>query len=282
MSKPKFMYFIVPTFGRIELTKRLVNSLNSFSIYIKIIIIDDELKYETFFKFNNNENVKCLKGTGDLWWGGAINLGISYLESLSINDDDIVVFANNDMNITEKNLQVLIDEITLNKNQIIHPRTFNDDGDEISSGAIIKSWIPYITTHPISFDKAKIEIDLGTARCLVMTFNTLQKVGRVSDNLPQYQGDNDFTLRAKEKGIKTYILRDCMCNVYDKDTGLKNKRIPSLKKLWQSFFSIRSSNNLKYRFNFVHNHKNILFSFLVVSSMTINTVVRYFISKNTN
>lgn len=276
------IYFIIPTYGRIELTSRLVNSLLQANIDNEIILIDDELTFITFSKFHLTDNIHCLKGTGNLWWGGAINLGISYLNSLDVKEEDIIIFANNDMYITEKNLKVILNELKIEKNHIVHPRTFDDKGNEISSGAIIKSWFPYITTHPINFITPKIEIDLGTARCLAMSHNTLQRVGKISSKLPHYQGDNDFTLRAKSKGIKTYILRDCECIVDDKDTGLKNNRIPSLIKLWQSFFITRSSNNIKYRFYFVCNHKNFIFSLLVVSSMTINSIFRYLISKSTN
>ncbi len=279
MYKSKTIYYIVPTYGRIEFTTRLVNSLALSDGNHKIIIIDDELNYETYSRFNNQENIKCIKGTGDLWWGGAINLGIDYLLSLNLEDTDIVIFANNDMNISTKNMHKLIEELESNPTQILHPRTFNENEEEISSGAKVKCWFPYITKHPINFKEKKAIVDLGTARCLVMSVKTLKTVGKISKYLPQYQGDNDFTYRAKKKGIITYVLRDAQCHVYDKDTGLKNKRISSLRELWDSFFSIKSSNNLKYRYFFIRGHFNLIYSLSIVAAMTFNTIVFFFLYK---
>ena len=90
---------------------------------------------------------------------------------------------------------------------------------------------------------------MGTARFLMMSGHVLKKVGYINKNLIQYGGDNDFTLTANRLyDIKTYILRDAICKLEDSVTGIKNQNIKSMSELFKSFSSIKSPNNIKYRY----------------------------------
>ena len=85
----------------------------------------------------------------EIWWVGCINLGIEKLfNNYSINDRDIIIFANNDIQIDKKSFNVLLSEIHREKLQIVHPRTFDQENKEVSSGAKIFSFFPYMTKHP--------------------------------------------------------------------------------------------------------------------------------------
>jgi len=217
----------------------------------------------------------------ELWWVGSINLGIkTLLGENTLKDDDIVVFANNDVQIDKSSFEILYNELNKDKNQIVHPRTLDQDNEEVSSGTKILSFFPYITKHPQNFKEEKKEIDMGTARFLMMSTNTLKKVGFINNNLVQYLGDNDFTYSAKKyHNIKTYIIRDSICKLDDTETGVKNTNIKNLTELSKSFFSIKSPNNIKYRYMFFKKFFNPLISIFIVSSMTLNVFGRYFIRK---
>ena len=122
-----------------------------------------------------------------------------------------------------------------------------------------------MTKHPKNFKEPKEIIDMGTGRFLMMSGSVLKKVGFINQNLAQYGGDNDFTLSAKRfHNIYTYIHRDAICNLNDSQTGIKNHNIQNLNELFKSFFSIKSPNNIKYRYRlfkkflgiFCNNHYN--------------------------
>lgn len=275
-------YILLPTFARIEETKKFIVSINNAikNEYL-ILLIDDHYDNITFKSIKESKHLKILTPQNELWWVGSINLGIKTLyEEYDLKDDDIVIFANNDVQINKKNFEILYAELMRDNNQIIHPRTFDQDNMEVSSGAKILSYFPYITKHPINFNDDKILVDMGCARLLMMTYSTIKKVGLINNDLIQYLGDNDFTLRAKRKyDINTYILRDAKCLLDDTQTGLKNNNIKNFKELINSFFSIKSPNNIKYRYIFFKNHFNFIYSFFITLSMTLNSIIKFIIGK---
>jgi GT2 family glycosyltransferase len=272
------IYIILPTHKKIATTKIFLSSINEnlHEVY-KIILIDDDAEHEGTKAFISYKNVIIVKGNGNLWWGGAINAGIDYLFSrLDPKSDDICVFANNDVQITPTTFPVIAEALHKNKNALYHPRVLNQRGEEVSAGSRVITWFPYISKHPKSFISEFAPIDLATARFLCFTIQSLKKIGRISENLPHYGGDNDFSLRAKKNGISTFLLRGAVCGLDDRDTGLSSSNIMSVTALWKSLISTRSSNNLKYRYRFVYNYFHCHFlSIMVVFSMTFTILVKY-------
>ena len=276
------IYVIVPTFARVKETKAFLISLQAAikKDYL-VLMIDDHPDKVTYKEIKENKYIKILTPQKELWWVGSINLGIKRLfDEYELENEDLVIFANNDVLIDKKSFEILINELKQNQNQIVHPRTFDQNNIEVSSGTRIVSFFPYITRHPKNFFENKIHIDMGSARFLCMTATTLKKVGFINKDLVQYLGDNDFTLRAKRKyNINTYILRDAICKLDDTQTGIKNTNIKNIKELWNSFSSIKSPNNIKYRYRFFKSHFNLWFSFFITLSMTFNTLVKFIIRK---
>tara|TARA_B100000945_G_scaffold295367_1_gene272799 strand:- start:646 stop:1497 length:852 start_codon:yes stop_codon:yes gene_type:complete len=274
------IYILVPTFERVEETKKFLHSIQqSIEKDYLILIIDDHPDKITFKSIQQNEQIKILLSEQELWWVGSINLGIQKLfDKYDIKKEDIVVFANNDIQIDKNSFEILYNEIKKDKSQIIHPRTFDQEGFEVSSGAKIATFFPYITKHPKDFKKEKELIDMGTARFLMTSGSVLNKVGYINQHLVQYGGDNDFTLSAKRfHNINTYIIRDAICRLEDSQTGIKNHNIQNIKELYESFFSIKSPNNFKYRYKFFKKFFGQVGAFFIITSMTFNTIVKFFI-----
>ena len=274
------VYILVPTFGRVFETKLFLESLdNSIDQEYLVLIIDAHPDKVTHKSINQNKQIKVLSPEKELWWVGSINFGIQTLfEQYSLKDDDVVVFANNDVQIYKDSFELLYSEIEKDKNQMVHPRTFDQNDVEVSSGTKIFSFFPYITKHPKNFQEEKKLIDMGTARFLMMSGSVLKKVRYINQELVQYLGDNDFTFSAKKlDNINTYILRDAICRLDDTQTGIKNNNIQSIKELYRSFFSIKSPNNIKYRYKFFKKHFNFIISFFITLSMTFNTLVKFII-----
>jgi GT2 family glycosyltransferase len=275
-------YIIVPTFARTDDTIRFLASISkSIKKNYLILLIDDHPKKITFNQIHQSENIRILTSDKELWWVGSINHGIkTLLTEYALLDEDTVVFANNDIEIDIASYINLEHELKNNKKQIIHPRTFNNLNEEVSSGAKIVTYFPYISRHPKNFKKEKEIIDMGTARFLMMSGYVLKKVGLINQDLLQYGGDNDFTLSAKKfHNINTYILRDARCKLDDTNTGIKNHNIQSFKMLFRSFFSIKSPNNISYRFILFKKFYGKYLAFFITSSLSINTLIKYCIKR---
>jgi GT2 family glycosyltransferase len=272
------IYILVPTFARIKDTENFLSSIHKCidKDYL-ILIMDDHPDKVTFKSIQQNKHVKILLSEKELWWVGCINLGIQTLfDNYGLKDDDIVVFANNDVQINRDSFNLLCSELSDRETQIVHPRTFDQDKLEVSSGAKILSLFPYVTSHPKNFSAAKQAIDMGTARFLMMNGSVLQQVGYINDNLVQYGGDNDFTYSARRlHNINTYILRDAECRLDDSSTGLKNHNIKDVKELYKSFFSIKSPNNIKYRYRLFKKFYGNIGAFFITFSISFNTIVKF-------
>ena len=274
------IYILVPTFARIKETEKFLNSIHeSIDKDYLTIIIDDHPEKVTFKSIHQNNHVKVIASEKEIWWVGSVNLGIQTLfDKYDLKDEDIVVFANNDVQIDKNSFNLLYSELKKNKTQIVHPRTFDQDGLEVSSGAKILSLFPYITSHPKNFLSEKKAIDMGTARFLMMNAVVLKQIGYINKNLVQYGGDNDFTYSAKRiHNINTYILRDAVCRLDDTSTGIKNHNIQNIKDLYKSFFSIKSPNNIKYRYRLFEKFYGNVGAFFITLSISFNTILKFII-----
>jgi GT2 family glycosyltransferase len=277
------IYLIVPTFGRVDNTKSLIKSLADSIIkkdYLTLIV-DSHPDKIIFRNVSNFPHTKVLVPDGEMWWVESINYGIEILlKEYTLSETDVVIFANNDVVINQNCFELLYSELQKNKMQILHPRTFDQNNIEVSSGTKILSFFPYVTTHPKDFLAYKSQIDMGTGRFLMMSASTLNSVKYINTDLVQYLGDNDFTLTANRRfGIKTYILKDAICKLDDTHTGIKNDNIRAVKDLFLSFFSIKSPNNIKYRYIFFKKHFNAFYSIFITFSMTVNSILKFLIRK---
>ena len=272
------IYILLPTYARVEETKSFIESIyDSINENFMIIIIDDHPENITYRSLRKDINIKIYKPEKELWWVGSINKGIKVLlEDIKILDDDIIIFANNDVIINKKCFLEIINILDEDEIQIVHPRTLDYENNELSSGTKIYSFFPYITMHPKNFVAKKYQIDTGTARFLSFKGIVLKKVGYINNNLLQYGGDNDFTLRAtKLFDIKCYILRDAFCRLNDNDTGMKSYNIVTIKELLSSFKSIKSPNNIYFRYEQYRNVYNGFYAFFIVVSLTLNSFLKF-------
>ncbi|HFQ5428513.1 TPA: glycosyltransferase family 2 protein [Vibrio vulnificus] len=282
-------YFcIVPVFKRVTLTKKFISSIADavllHNVNIEIVIVDDDptlssLKFIDEFKLLSGEliNLTVISTSGDTWWCETVNAGLRYISD-KVKDPDYVIIANNDVEVSSNIFQELEKKIKEDPSRAYHPLTLNRfNGEYHSSGAKVITWFPYVTKHAKKLiENNTMDVDLATARFLTIPYSKMKLVDGISRNLVQYQGDNDLSLKLKAVGCKTTVFPSAKCYLFDNDTGLKNENISSMKVLLSSLFSVRSANNLKYRYKFVSNHFSRLFSIFVVLSMTINTILKFF------
>lgn len=193
-------------------------------------------------------------------------------------DEDIVVFANNDVIIPKDGaFNEVLETLRSNLDLIIVPVTQDHNGAFISSGCQLKSLFPYYTIHPKK-PTEDVEIDFATARFLMTTGKVIRTVGNINPALIQYHGDYYFSKMAQTYGIKTFISPRIRCIVDEEETGFKNVNIQSFSKFFYSLYSIRSANNIKYRYRLFRSFYSPLVSILIVGQMTAISFVRFVIN----
>lgn len=240
----------------VELLNRLLNESNQKNSKTHIVIIDDGSTdgTEEWLRKNHPE-VTLLKGDGNLWWSGGVNVGARYV--VEENKADYILLWNNDIAPDEdyfKELDKLIPK--LNANTILGSKIYcKEPPDHIFSfGGVFnpRTGKKYLIGHEEKENGRFNEpgpADWLPGMGTLIPVDVVKKIGYWDEkDFPQYHGDSDFTFRAKLNGYNLVVYPELKLWNDNKNTGLENKE--KFKDLLALLRDIGSQHNLK---------KNILF-----------------------
>ena len=145
------VYIVIPVHNRINDTIKCLDSIYRQNYKdIQIVVIDDGSTDSTKKKITElYPRTTILKGSGSLFWTGAVNFGINYV--LSICDkDDWVLLVNNDIQMTKDVISNLVSfSLDRGRNVIVNALSVDsiDKDTIIKSGTKILSWALNRTKH---------------------------------------------------------------------------------------------------------------------------------------
>ncbi len=258
---------VLPIFNGLNYTKNCLESIHSLtknidpdSVNFIVIVVDDASTDGSYEWINEHyPKVVLLRGNGELWWSGGINLGVRHaIDNLRT---DFILWWNNDI-IPDVdyfvNLVVLLN--TISPDTIIGSKIFLSQNNEIvwSMGGIFNPITGYknmIGTNMQDNDQLQknIECDWLTGMGTITPASVYNKIGMVDEKtFPQYHGDSDFTYRAKKNGYK--LIVSPLLKIYN-DTGNSGLiHDDNMSNLFRSLFSIRSSYNFLKEYKFYRKH----------------------------
>lgn len=272
---------VIPVFNRKNITIEGLKNLNeAISFYkqeskkifnFKIIVVDDGSTDGTGDWIQENEpEVVYLKGDGNLWWSGSVNMGARYaIDNLQVshvlfwNDDTVcdVEYFNELEKITFNNRK-LLDSILVSKifwlgdvNNLLFNFGcyFNPKNGKKTIIGLNKKDI-YNEILPVDWSGG-----MGT----LIPASVLIEVNYLDDKkFPQYDGDIDFFLRAKEKKHQIFAIPTLHIFNNPETTGIHNKK--RLKDLPAILTSLRSLHNVKKNVRFNLRHANTLSSWILL------------------
>src|SRR6266851_4892464 len=102
------IYVVVPVFNRKAFTERFLYCMReqSFRNFDTIIVDDGSTDGTAELIAEQFKEVQLLRGDGNLWWTGAINLGIKHA-LVSASDYDAILVINDDLQINPNYLESL-------------------------------------------------------------------------------------------------------------------------------------------------------------------------------
>ena len=254
---------LIPIYNGLEYTKACLKSIHLFldknssqQANFSIVVIDDASTDGSYEWISSNyPSVHLLKGTGNLWWSGGINLGVRYaIDQLAA---DYILWWNNDIISDPNYFKNLIHVLENNETStVIGSKIYlaQKENTVWSMGGLFdpytgeKDMIGRGVPDSESFNEI-VECDWLPGMGTVIHRSVYDKIGMLDEkNFPQYHGDSDFTYRAKLAGFN--IIVNPTLKIYNdtRNSGLKHDE--SLKKLMQSLFSTKSNFNIR---------KNVLF-----------------------
>ncbi len=254
------LFIIIPVYNRKEYTKKCLLSLRNQTYKgFEIVVVDDGSTDGTSEMVGREfPEVTVLQGDGNLWWTGAINLGIRHSLERS-SDGDLVLVINNDLEVPKNYLENLVSFARQYKNALVGSVVVDiNHTDQILFGGVNVNWdtakqrLVNKNERLSSFHKSYfVESDFLTGRGTLVPVEVFKQIGLYDDRHFQQCGDTELPLRAVKKGYRLLVFYGAVIFSHVKGGDLINVsesyRISDLKRY---FFDVKSNARLKYRFYF--------------------------------
>ena len=249
---------VIPFFNNFHETRDCVLSLKkSKEIDLRILLVDGKCTDDTPAKLKETfPDIEIIGGERERFWSGCTALGIT--EAIN-HGAEAVLFLNSDNEVLPDTIKRLADFLKSHPSAIGASKVLFKDSRRVSFAGRVHQW-PLKAFGKIQFDDDSVptepfEAHVVDGQGVLMPISVFDKVEPPEEGLfPQYAGDNDFILRARAKGIRTWIDPDAVV-LNQKPSG--PDFVGSLSPVKQFLFrirDIRSSLNLKIIWRFSSRH----------------------------
>jgi GT2 family glycosyltransferase len=285
----KNIAILIPVYNRISYTKKSIRTLEGLvkneiprNNKYSIIVIDDGSSDGTGdWLAKEYPDVIVLKGGGNLWWSGGINVGATF--AISEIKADFLLLWNNDVYpapdyfIELDSLISSIPERTIAGSKIFflnRENVINAFGGIFNPRNGVKYLVGYNLPDSTEFNHP-IEVDWLSGMGSLIPTSVIDEVGLWDEKtFPQYQGDSDFTLRAKKAGYKIMAYPQLKLWRDRSSSGLSHGG--TLKGLYLSLTNIRSHSCVSKNFLFYKRHATSLLAYREFIMLYIRLVGGFF------
>lgn len=277
----KKISILIPIYNRLEITKKgLASIFNSIEYYLKndsfnfhfdLVVIDDgSTDGSSDYIVHNYPSVYIVKGDGNLWWAGAINVGIDFaIDKLGSNyvllwNDDCIIQEDYFLNVV-KLLDNENSQVTIFSSMVYHlsnPKKVFYAGGTFDFQKALKKTIGSNELDEGQF-KNKVKSQWSGGMGVLIPSAIIKSIGKIdNETFPQYYGDADFGLRASKAGYQMYCVPTLKVWNDRSSTGLVHSG--SFKKYWKSLSSIQSPYNIQKDYLFYRRYANVFLTFIRV------------------
>lgn len=266
---------VFPVHNGLRYTKMCLKSLFGFIDNIGkdkaefyVVVVDDGSTDGTYEWISKNYiRVKLLRGDGNLWWSGGINLAVDF----AINEmkTDYIVWWNNDILPDKDYFKNLLNILENNRpDTIVGSKIYLSKDQDIvwSMGGIfnpITGFKDMIGTRQPDSDQLQnpVQCDWLTGMGTITHSSVYQEIGMVDEkNFPQYHGDSDFTFRAKKHGFN--LIVNPRLKIYNDTDNSGLIHNDNTSNFFRSLFTIRSSYNIAKEFKFYRMHAETIRAYI--------------------
>jgi GT2 family glycosyltransferase len=225
----------------------------------QVIVVDDGSSDGTRDLISKQfPEVKLLQGDGNLWWTGAINLGVRYAMSHGAVTDAVLVI-NDDLEVSSDYLE------TLYRLWQSMPRTLIgsvvvdiDNPDIIDNGGNVVNWwtakfrVLHCGERLSKFAKDYyVPASFLTGRGTLIPMQVFHDIGLYDDRHFQQCGDTEFPVRAQKAGYQLVVsYAAAVKSPLKSSDGINVSDRYLLKDLKTYFLGIKSNCRVKYRYFF--------------------------------
>ena len=199
------IYIIIPVHNRKPLTLGCLNNLKTNGDLQKyhVIVVDDGSSDRTSDEVEENyPEVTILKGDGNLWWTGAIALGMKYSYEQGA---EYIIWLNDDCQLGNRVLDDLINFASEHQNTVIGCQGIDKEKCEVLAfGGKRKTWQGYRFINVLEKTVTKCDLLSGNVVCLPRA--VIDKLGYPDPiSTPHYGGDSLYLIRIQKAGFAIYV-----------------------------------------------------------------------------
>jgi N-acetylglucosaminyl-diphospho-decaprenol L-rhamnosyltransferase len=254
------IYVVVPVFNRKFFTQRFLECMRGQTFRnLQVIVVDDGSTDGTAdLIVSQFPDVQLILSEGNLWWTGAINLGIRHALTQASGEDAILII-NDDLEIDCDYLEIMHNlRRTLPRTLIGSVAVAIDTPEIIEDGGTAINWWTAKFYHLNAgvrlskFDTSHyVEVSLLTGRGTLIPIEVFRTIGLYDDLHFQQCGDTELPVRAKKAGYSLVVSYAAVVKTHRQASDSMNTSIHySLSDIPRYFFGIKSNFRLKYRFFF--------------------------------
>ena len=208
------IYVILPVHNRKTTTLRCLSHLEEqgdLNNYHIVIVDDGSIDDTAQAVISQYPVVKLLRGDGNLWWTGAIRLGMEYALSKGA---DYFIWLNDDTLPEAGAIQSLIDHCQNNPKTIAAANILDPHTHKPSYGGVIRQKFKVV---PIFSKKPEPTLCDGLSGNLVcIPSDLIHTIGYPSSAMyPHYYGDVIYTHKAQLAGYQLVLLHDVVAYCVD-------------------------------------------------------------------
>jgi GT2 family glycosyltransferase len=257
-ERPPQVVAVVPIHNGREATLRCLDSLARSTIPVGVVVIDDGSTDGSTTAINVQfPDTVILTGDGNLWWSGATNLGA---RRALADGASHVLALNNDCIVHESAVEALVAESAARPHHLLGSKMrFLEPSDMILTlgGQCTPHGLVYVglfETDEGQWDHIRDATWLP-GMALLIPAACFESVGFFDDRVfPQYWGDIDFVVRAREQGWGVGVVPESLVWNDRSQTGESISERPSLGDVWRLLTSRRSTLNLVENVQFHRRH----------------------------
>ncbi|KAA3621864.1 MAG: glycosyltransferase family 2 protein [Proteobacteria bacterium] len=247
------LYIVITDFNGFAQTSRCLDALiSSDRSDFHTLVVDHGTSDETRRGLQARYPEVCrIQGSEDLWWTGAVNLGVRFaLESGA----SAVMLLNNDCYVEPGAIDILVRNWRENPGAIVAPvqRDYLS-GDILSYDPGTCFLLGFSTLRGPRkiprrvMERPLIDVDLILGgRGAIIPAVVFEQVGLFDEiELPHYGADHDFYLRARDKGVRLCVATNAFVDVDDtRTTAADRPGELSFREFVATFKNRRSHRNL--------------------------------------
>ena len=279
MDSPKYkesIYIVIPVHNRKSLTLACLENLKTNDDLQKyqVIVVDDGSSDRTSEEVTANyPEATILKGDGNLWWTGAIALGMKYAYEHGATH---FIWLNDDSQTEPNTLDLLVNFLCEHPNSIVGASCYaSESGELVETGFKGRSRIK-------ARENEVVEVDGLSGYCVGISATIFKQIGAPdAAKFRQYAGDGMYTLKATRAGFKVYILGKAKVTLIEEKDPIHSfsnyVRKSKNRTLKLIFGNYKSPYHLPTQFYF-HTYKyGILIGIPLFIAKSISWLVRFYV-----